>query len=109
MGKFRKPKCRLGKFLKGKISSHNRKGLMKLGFGIISGALIFNVMFAGTAAPIDTPYTNTPAVDQITDVKKDNVPGFSHCWRLIPVHTNSAHDNVLHNNGYQSLNAGEIS
>ena len=101
MGKFKKTKRKLGEFLKDKGSNHSRKGLMKLGFGLASGVLVFNIMLSGTAfAHANTPHNNVPEEDVVTGVKPESVATHPKCWRLVPAHTNTPHNNVAHTNTY---------
>lgn len=99
MGKFKKAKRKLGKFLKDEESSHSRKGLMKLGFGLASGALVFNILLSGTALAhtntphSSTPHSNAPYLDQ------EPVAG-TDCWKLVGMHTSTAHSNTAHSNIY---------
>jgi len=99
MGKFKKTKRKLGKFLKDEESSHSRKGLMKLGFGLASGALIFNIMLSGTAlAHTNTPHSSTPHAN-ITSLGQAPVAG-TRCWRLVGQHASTAHTSMAHSNVY---------
>lgn len=99
MGKFKKTKRELGKFLKDDESSHSRKGLMKLGFGLASGALIFNIMLSGTAlAHTNAPHSSTPHANAAS-LGQEPVSG-TRCWRLIGQHTSTAHSNTAHSNIY---------
>lgn len=99
MGKFKKAKRKLGKFLKDEESSHSRKGLMKLGFGLASGVLVFNIMLSGTALAhantphSSTPHSNAPYLDQA------EVPG-TNCWKLVGMHTSTPHTSTAHANTY---------
>jgi len=99
MGSFKKPKRKLGKFLKETKSAHNRKGLMKLGFGLVSGAVAVNVLLSATAfahvnnPAVDQPHNNTPHLEQ------DPVAG-TQCWKLVGEHTSVAHVNTPHNSVY---------
>jgi len=99
MGSFKKPKRKLGKFLKETKSAHNRKGLMKLGFGLVSGAVAVNVLLSATAfahtntLSVNQPHNNTPFLQQ------DPVPG-TQCWKLVGAHTSVAHTNTPHNSVY---------
>jgi len=99
MGEFKKPKRKLGKFLKNEGSSHSRKGLMKLGFGLASGVLVFNIMLSGTAlAHVNTAHNSTP---HASAPFLDSQPvGGTNCWRLVGMHLNTAHTNTAHNSSY---------
>lgn len=99
MGKFKKTKRKLGKFLKDEGSSHSRKGLTKLGFGLASGALVFNIMVSGTAlAHANTPHSSTPH-SNIASLGQNTVPNTT-CWYLTGVHASTAHASTAHSNVY---------
>ena len=100
MGSFKKPKRKLGKFLKETKSAHNRKGLMKLGFGLVSGAVAVNVLLSATAfAHTNTLAVNTPHSNVTHDylVKRPVSPT---CWHIEPAHTSAPHTNTPHNSVY---------
>ena len=100
MGEFKKKKRRLGNFLKDKGSKHSRKRLVKLGCGLVSGVLVFNVLASGTAlAHTNTPHSSTPHSNAAW-LGQEVVPGNSKCWRLVGNHTSTAHSNVAHTNTY---------
>jgi len=99
MGDFKKPRRKLGKFLKDTKSAHNRKDLLKLGLGLASGAVFFNVLLSGTAfghtnqAAENTLHTNIQSLGQ------QSVAG-TKCWRLVGQHASTAHVNTPHNSVY---------
>lgn len=99
MGNFKRPKRKLGKFLKDSESVHDKKGLLKLGFGLVSGAVAFNVLLSGTVfghtniPPVNTPHSNIPYLDQ------EAVPG-TKCWKLVGAHASTPHVNTPHNSVY---------
>jgi len=99
MGNFKKPKRKLKEFLKDTKSVHNRKGLLKLGFGLASGAVAFNVLLSGTVfghtniPPVNTAHTN------ITSLGQEAVAG-TKCWKLVGQHASTPHVNTPHNSVY---------
>lgn len=99
MGEFKKPKRKLGKFLKNEGSGHSRKELMKLGFGLATGILVFNIMLSGTALA----HTNVPhsSAAHTSAPFLDSQPvGGTACWRIVGMHTNTAHTNTAHSSTY---------
>ena len=95
MGNFIVPKKNLAKFLKTKNEKFSRKKLTKLGSGVASGVVIFNIMFSTSSfAHTSTPHSNTPAVDIVDEITKEAVPGYPKCWRLVPSHVDTVHTNV---------------
>ena len=103
MGEFKKPKRKLGKFLKNTKFAHDRKELIKLGCGVASGTLLFNVIFAGTslgASHTNTPHDSIPLEHKVEGLTPESVGGHPQCWRMVPLHVSTPHGNTPHSSSY---------
>ncbi len=99
MGNFKKSNRKLGKFLKNTKVNHDRKELLKLGVGVVSGAVVFNILLSGTAfAHTNVLAVNVPHVN-VTGLDQSPVPG-TQCWKLVGVHASVPHANTPHSSAY---------
>ena len=101
MGNSMIPRKNLDKFLKDKNEKFSRKKLIKLGFGVTSGAVIFNILLSTSGfAHGSTAHVNVLPVDIVTELSKQSVPDFPKCWRIVPTHVSTPHGSAPAVNTY---------